>query len=39
MDVEANIGHVVQVLAGHQPDNLADFAIRIVLGETGVAQG
>ena len=31
MDVQTDIGHVVKVLAGHQPDDLADLAFGIVL--------
>src|SRR5215470_7811358 len=32
MDVQADIGHVVKVLAGHKPDDLADLAFRIMAG-------
>src|SRR5947208_9520061 len=32
-DVEPDVGHVVHVLARHQPHDLADLAIREVLGE------
>ena len=33
MDVQSDIGQVVEVLARHQPDELADFALGIMAGE------
>lgn len=35
VDVEANIGHVVDMLAGDQPDNLADLTLGVIAGQTG----
>lgn len=35
MDVQADIGQIVNVLAGHQPDNLADFAFGIMARHAG----
>ena len=35
MDIQADVGHVVKVLAGHQPDDLADLAFGIVSRHTG----
>ena len=32
MDVEADVGHVVEVLAGDEPDDLADLALGVVPG-------
>src|SRR5215471_15633673 len=33
MDVQADIGHVVNMFAGHEPDDLADPAFRIIAGQ------
>jgi hypothetical protein len=35
MDVQADVGHVVKVLAGDQPDDLADFALGIMARHAG----
>jgi len=35
MDVEADVGDVIQVLAGDKPDDLADLAFGIVTGHAG----
>ena len=35
MDIQADVGHVVKVLAGHQPDDLADLAFGIVSRHSG----
>jgi len=35
MDVQADIGHVVDVFAGYKPDDLADRALRIVPAHAG----
>ena len=32
MDVQTDIGHVVNVLAGNNPDDLADIAVGIIAG-------
>jgi hypothetical protein len=34
VDVEADVGHVVNVLAGDEPDNLADGALGVMFCET-----
>ena len=35
MDVQADIGQVVKVLAGNQPNDLADLALGIMASQTG----
>ena len=32
MDVQTDVGHVVEMLAGDKPDDLADLAFRIITG-------
>ena len=34
-DVEAVVGHVVQVLARHQPHDVADLSVRVVVPQPG----
>jgi hypothetical protein len=35
MNVQTDVGHVVDVLGGDKPDNLADLAFRIMAGHAG----
>src|SRR5437588_561513 len=35
MDIQPDIGHIVQMLTGHEPDDLADRAFRIMTGQAG----
>jgi len=39
MDAETDVGHVVDVLATHKPDNLADLAFGIIAGHPGKSLG
>jgi hypothetical protein len=39
MDVESDVGDVVEVLAGNEPDDLADLAFGIEAGEAGKGCG
>ena len=39
MDVQTDVGHVVQMLAGNQPDDLADFAFGVVVGHAREGRG
>ena len=39
MNVEADVGHVVQMLAGHEPDDFADGALRVMLGHSREGVG
>jgi hypothetical protein len=34
MDVQTDIGDVVKMLAGHEPDDLADLAFGIMAGQS-----
>ena len=39
MDVQAEVGEVVEVFAGHEPDDLADDAFGVEAGNTGEGVG
>lgn len=39
MNIQLNVRHVVIVLAGHQPDDLADLAFTEVAGQLGERGG
>ena len=39
MDVQADVGHIVEMLARNQPDDFADLALGIIAAQAGKRVG